>query len=251
MTNRELKLSAQSFKHQLDELKQKLNSSSDSKVNWYPYSTLSNFEHLENLLGERFNLRELMGNSVADIGGSDGDLSFFVEKLGVQSDLVENAATQHNGLVGAKLLKESLHSNVNVVERDIDKYFELQKTYDLVFFLGILYHLQNPYNAMMCLKKYSKYCILSTRIASWAPHSDAPEKRTYIGNLPVAYLLGSQECNNDSTNYWIFSRLGLERLLKRTGWEILVSKRVGDTENSNPRDNDHDERYFCLLKSLK
>lgn len=249
MTNLELKQSAHRFQTYLDDFKVVLNEEFEEKINWYPYSTLANFNHLECLLGEQFNLVELMGSSVADIGGSDGDLSFFIEQLGIRSDLVENPKTQHNGLKGAKLLKERLFSNVNLVETNINNYFELENTYDLVFFLGILYHLQNPYNAMLCIKKYSKYCILSTRIASWAHDIHDSNKKTYIGNLPVSYLLGGRECNNDPTNYWIFSRTGLERLLNRTGWEILASRCFGDTENSNPRDLNHDERYFCLLRN--
>jgi hypothetical protein len=249
MTNQELFQSALSFEAHLEGLKKDINKNQSDKINWYPYGTLHNFSHLNVMLGDRYNLLELMGSKVADIGGSDGDLSFFVESLGIDSDLIENPVTQHNGLRGANALKQRMNSKVNLIETDIDRYFEIPATYNLTFFLGILYHLQNPYNVLNNLKNYTKYCLLSTRIAAWAPIVNNDQERTYIGNLPVAYLLDSDECNNDATNYWIFSKPGLERILDRTGWDILAFHCFGDTENSNPRDGSHDERYFCLLKS--
>lgn len=65
----------------------------------------------------------------------------------------------------------------------------------------------------------------------------------------MAYLLGPDECDNDSTNYWIFSRAGLQRLVERAGWEVLDSISYGDRQNSNPRDVDRDERTWLLLES--
>ena len=55
--------------------------------------------------------------------------------------------------------------------------------------------------------------------------------------------------NGDATNYWIFSRVGLERLVERAGWTVRESMNVGDTEASNTDSNDHDERMFMLLES--
>ena len=54
--------------------------------------------------------------------------------------------------------------------------------------------------------------------------------------------------NNDSTNYWIFSPAGLDRLFERTGWEVLDQRNFGRIDgDSNPASNDRDERIFCLL----
>ena len=65
----------------------------------------------------------------------------------------------------------------------------------------------------------------------------------------MAYLLGPQECNSDSTNFWIFSHEGLKRLIERTGWNILAFTTIGDTNRSTPADLNHDERALCVLKS--
>jgi hypothetical protein len=62
-------------------------------------------------------------------------------------------------------------------------------------------------------------------------------------------LLGPEECNNDSTNFGIFSGEGLKRLIRRTGWNILAYTTIGNTSNSTPADPQHDERAFCILES--
>jgi hypothetical protein len=70
-----------------------------------------------------------------------------------------------------------------------------------------------------------------------------------IRNAPLAYLVDADELNRDNTNFWIFSEAGLKRLLRRTGWEICNYGTTGDTQNSNPRTQENDERAFCLLRS--
>ncbi|MEN1727672.1 MAG: hypothetical protein AAGJ52_04455, partial [Pseudomonadota bacterium] len=102
---------------------------------------------------------------------------------------------------------------------NLDSQFELlQAQYDLVFFLGILYHLKNPYDVLEHLSEKAKHCFLSTRIARRT--QDQPGE---LEHAPVAYLLNPDECNNDATNFWIFSEAGLIRLLDRCGWSVEAS----------------------------
>jgi hypothetical protein len=70
-----------------------------------------------------------------------------------------------------------------------------------------------------------------------------------LQNIPVGYLLAADECNNDATNYWIFSEAGLRRLLHRTGWDVLDFGTVGATGMSDPATAKGDERAFCLVRS--
>ncbi|HSH26254.1 MAG TPA: hypothetical protein VK972_00560, partial [Wenzhouxiangella sp.] len=62
-------------------------------------------------------------------------------------------------------------------------------------------------------------------------------------------LLHPEECNNDPTNYWIFSAPGLIRLAERSGWTVRATYRVGDTKQSDPSSAEHDERMFLALES--
>src|SRR5580698_4579709 len=72
--------------------------------------------------------------------------------------------------------------------------------------------------------------------------------RSELGRVPAAYLLAPDECNNDITNYWVFSPPGLIRLAERSGWRVLASLRSGASE-SDPTTAAGDERQFLLLES--
>jgi tRNA (mo5U34)-methyltransferase len=241
----ELRRRAVAFEAQLGKAKRDADPSSSF---WYPYGTLSNFIHLEGLLsGEhRFLLDLAEGGVIADVGAADGDLAFFLEQeLGLRASIIDHAPTNFNSLRGARLLKERLSSAVEIHDIDLDQFHRLpQERYGLVFFLGILYHLKNPYYALEAFARCTRHLLLSTRVARFTP-----DKRTALREVPVAYLLHETEANNDPTNFWIFSEAGLRRLFQRTGWEVLEFMTVGDTRSSDPASSAADERAFCLLRS--
>jgi tRNA (mo5U34)-methyltransferase len=215
---------------------------------WYPYATLRNLPVLERLVaGGGVDLLELCRGkygSVADLGAADGDLAFFLEELGLSVDVVDNESTNFNRLEGARILKKALNSSVTIRSIDLDSRSQLfTQRYDAAFFLGVLYHLKNPFYILERLAHVTRYCFLSTRIARQTADGFP------LSKYPIAYLLGPEECNNDSTNFWIFSDEGLKRLIHRTGWSVLEYTTIGDTNNSTPADPNHDERVFCVLKS--
>jgi hypothetical protein len=214
---------------------------------WYPYATLRNVPVLEKLsIAAGLNLLEVCRGpcgKVADIGGADGDLAFFLERQGLTVDVIDNEYTNFNRLAGAQTLKEALNSSVAIRSVDLDSQFSFgAQQYDVVFFLGTLYHLKNPFFLLENLARVTKYCFVSTRIAKQTADGQP------LSPYPVAYLLGPRECNNDATNFWIFSEHGLKRLIDRTGWKLLSYFTIGDTISSTPADLDHDERAFCLLE---
>jgi hypothetical protein len=220
----------------------------DDDIAWYPYNILGNVFHLDAMLsGENRDLDRLaQGLPVADVGGADGDLAFVLEDVaGWQVDIVDTAATNMNGLRGAKALRDHLGSGVVIHDVDLDRQFAMpRENYGLIFLLGILYHLQNPFYALRELASRSSYCLLSTKVARFAGPS-----RTLIADLPVAYLVAPHETNNDPTNYWILSPVGLERLVQRAGWRVLDRADVGNTAESDPATPENDERMFMLLQS--
>ncbi|GAA0506171.1 class I SAM-dependent methyltransferase [Saccharopolyspora thermophila] len=230
-----------------DELLARKDKIAPTDFGWYPYDTMANIFHLDALLSgpQRQIFDRIAGTRVADIGAADGDFGFFLEaELGCQVDVIDNAPTNFNGLRGARLLVKELASNVQVHEIDLDSQFALPaERYGAVFFLGLLYHLKNPFFVLESLARHAELCFLSTRVAQVAPDG------TRIQHLPVTYLLNPAEANNDATNYWIFSETGLRRLFARTGWEVVEFTTVGCTEDSDPRSQDRDERAFALLRS--
>jgi tRNA (mo5U34)-methyltransferase len=227
---------------------------------WYPYGSIYNFVYVEMLLtGANRNLFcEVEPKRAADIGAADGDVSFFLEQEGWDMTIIDNPPTNWNGLEGAKLFRDATGSKVRIQETDLDSQFNLGETYQLVFMMGILYHLKNPFYVLEQLSKSAKYAIISTRIMRWSgpageqiTESSFRGDRQLLEHLPVAYLLGPSECNNDSTNYWIFSDAGLRRILDRAQWDIKDYRIFGDTQEGDPFSAEHDARAFCLVESRR
>jgi hypothetical protein len=130
---------------------------------------------------------------------------------------------------------------------DLDRQFRLphdsHDSYDAAIFLGVLYHLRNPFYVLEELAKHAKHCLLSTRIARRLPDGSELPK-----GAPVAYLLDEHELNRDETNYFIFTKPALEVMLRRCYWRVENSISVGST-HSDPVRRDRDERIFCLMES--
>jgi SAM-dependent methyltransferase len=211
---------------------------------WYPYGSLANFVHLKPILQDHPLDALVAGGPVLDIGAADGEVAFFLESLGYTVAIVDHAPTNYNSLRGARMLADHMGSSVTIADVDLDSYFELPgETYDLVFFLGILYHLKNPFYAMEHLSRRARHILVSTRVARFAPQGQP------IRDIPVGYLVGPLESNNDATNFWIFSETGLKQLFTRSGWDVVSFHTVGDTATSDPARVDRDERAFALLRS--
>jgi tRNA (mo5U34)-methyltransferase len=236
---------AAQFKERLRDLKSQIG---QNEFGWYPHESLDNFLVFDKLLQGRFRtlLNDLEGAPVLDIGCADGDVAFFLESIGFHVEAIDHPSTNFNGMRGIRKLKEALRSTVEIISRDIDSQFELpNRTYDLVFFLGTLYHLRNPYYILDLLARQARFCFISTRVARFTPD------HIEIRKSPVAYLLQPDELNNDATNYWIFSETGLKRILRRTGWEICNYVTVGDRRASRPDTPQNDERAFCLVRNRR
>lgn len=214
---------------------------------WYPYDN-QNVAVLERLLASsgRDLLQLCHGphGRIADIGSADGNHAFFLEQLGFGVDVIDYAPTNYNKLEGARLLKKALNSSVTIRNLDLDSQFgTFSEKYDAVFFLGTLYHLKNPFFVMERLARTTPTCFFSTKVARQT--ADGRPLSAY----PLAYLLAPDECNNDATNFWVFSEAGLKRLFERTGWSVAAYGSTGNATASTPADPDKDERAFCLLQS--
>ena len=217
----------------------------DVGFEWYPYDTLSAFGHLDRLLTGAN--RELFSGSgrVLDVGAQDGELAFFLESLGHRVVAADHPAYNHNGMRGIRALKQALGSGVEVHEIDVDRPFALpHDCYDLVIFLGVLYHLRNPFYVLEELARHATHCLLSTRVARRYPDGAAMP-----AGVSLAYLLAENELNQDNSNYFIFNEAGLRVMIARAHWDMLEYVSLGETSLSDPVRLDRDERAFCLLRS--
>ncbi len=190
-------------------------------------------------------LQEMIGGApVVDVGCGDGDIAFFLESMGAEVDAVDHPLTNYNRMEGVRALKRALGSKIGIHALDLDSRPNLPRSnYGFATMLGVLYHLKNPYMVLETLAHRAQHLYLSTRIASLTP-----DRGLNFGALPMAYLVDDRELNNDPTNFWIFSKTGLERLVRRAGWTVLQQFTLGvSPEESDPVTND--TRAFLLLES--
>jgi 2-polyprenyl-3-methyl-5-hydroxy-6-metoxy-1,4-benzoquinol methylase len=219
----------------------------DPRVTWYPWRSLGQMEVLDKFLqGDSTAFMSMIaGDRVLDVGCADGDIAFFLETLGVRVDAIDHAPTNYNALLGVHALKQKLGSSVRIHAVDLDTRPHLPSSnYGFTVMLGVLYHLKNPFLVLEALARASRYIFLSTRIASLSP-----DRKTNFGALPIAYLVEEDELNDDNSNFWIFSEKALQRVVRRSGWDVLHYTTVGPAAASDPVTSAGDARAFILAKS--
>lgn len=234
----DLAVAALRYRAFLDEAKTTLS----KEIHRYPYDSLSAFHHLYSLLGSRWDsvFLTLESKYILDLGCGDGDCAFFLESLGYRVIAIDNASSNCNRMRAVHDLKKILGASVEIHDANLDERFIFPaREYGLALVLGLLYHLKNPFYVLESLAQKIPYAFVSTRLLDM--NLDAN-----LDALPVAYLVDASEVNGDPTNFWMFSRAGLERLVRRAGWHILASTTTG---NGGPPSSSDDRRSYLFLKS--
>jgi tRNA (mo5U34)-methyltransferase len=93
---------------------------------------------------------DFRGKSVLDIGAWDGYWSFYAEKRGARSVLASDDLGQNwSQGRGIHLAKELLGSSVEI-DQNLSVYDlkTLGRTFDVILFLGVYYHLHDPFYAL-------------------------------------------------------------------------------------------------------
>jgi tRNA (mo5U34)-methyltransferase len=155
---------------------------------------------------------DLTGQTVLDIGAWDGFFSFEAEKRGAKKVLATDFFCWSGPGIGTKdgfnLAKEILNSKIEDMEIDITEICpEKVGVFDLVLFLGVLYHLKNPLHILEKVASVTKnQLILETHIDM------ACYKKPLIAFYP------NNELNNDDTNWCGPNISAIEGMLKTVGF---------------------------------
>lgn len=188
------------------------------RINWYHRidlgagvitpGVLNNFKTLSRLDVPE----DLAGKTVLDIGAWDGFYSFEAEKRGAERVLATDSYSWNGPGWGSKagfeLARRALGSQVE--DRDIDVLDLSAKeigVFDVVLFLGVLYHLRDPLRALECVRSVTGDClILETHVALL---------RT---RRPAAAFYPADELNRDHTNWWGPNPLAVLGMLESVGF---------------------------------
>lgn len=154
----------------------------------------------------------LDGLSVCDVGAWDGFYSFEAERRGAARVLATDSYSWGGGGWGTKagfeLAREALGSRVEAVTVDVmDLDPATLGTFDVVLFLGVLYHVKDPLGAL-------------ERVASVASGMAIVETEVdlLLTRRPAAAFYPSTELNEDPTNWWAPNPAAVLGMLRAAGF---------------------------------
>ena len=126
------------------------------QLTWYPYDSMASIDHIAPFLRGHFAEfeRAFRAGPVIDFGCGDGDIPLFFASLGCEVAAADNPPNNHNWMAGLRALRDRLNLPVEIHELDADTATQIPGgPFGLVFSLGVLYHLKNPYLALETLAK--------------------------------------------------------------------------------------------------
>lgn len=151
---------------------------------------------------------DLSGKTVLDIGAWDGFFSFEAERRGAKRVPATDSHAWYTRKPAFELARRALDSRVEDLDIDVmDLAPEKIGTFDLVLFLGVLYHLRHP---MLALEKVfgvtGEHLILETVVdLTWTSY---PAMRFYPGN----------ELAGDASNWFGPNPAAVIGMLKAVGF---------------------------------
>ena len=161
---------------------------------------------------EQLGIGRLDGLTVLDIGAWDGAYSFMAEQRGAKRVLATDgfvwAGGWPTGNAGFNLARRMLKSKVEDMTIDVMDFSPSKPgVFDIVLFLGVLYHLRHPLLALeRIFSVVGKQLILETHIDL----ADYPR--------PAMAFYPGTELASDSTNWWGPNPAAVEGMLKSVGF---------------------------------
>ena len=170
---------------------------------------------------------ELRGQTVLDIGCNGGFYALEMKRRGAER--VVGIDSDPLYLAQARFAAEVSGVELELHQLSVYDVAKLGETFDLVLFMGVLYHLRHPLLALDLIHEHVARDLLvfqsmqrgSDQVAPVAP--DYPFWETDIFNQPGFPRLHflEQAYASDPTNWWVPNRACSEALLRSAGFEIM------------------------------
>jgi tRNA (mo5U34)-methyltransferase len=160
----------------------------------------------------------LEGRSVLDIGAWDGFFSFEAERRGASRVVATDSYSWHGlgwgtkeGKAPFELARQVLHSRVEDVDIDImDLCPERVGTFDIVLFLGVLYHLRDPLLALERVASVTSDLLILETVVDMVGFS-----------RPAVAFYPARELGGDPTNWWGPNHLAVHGMLSAVGFQRI------------------------------
>lgn len=192
----------------------------------------SKFEHFSSALPS-----DLSGRTVLDIGCNAGFYSLEMKRRGAER--VIGIDSDEHYLAQARFAAEVLDLNVQFQRMSVWEIASLNQRFDLVIFMGVLYHLRHPLLALDLIHDHVASDLLlfqsmqrgAREIPEVAPDYDfCADQQFDEPGYPKLHFI-EQRYAHDETNWWVPNRACAEAMLRSSGFCI----------ESQPED----EVYLC------
>lgn len=170
---------------------------------------------------------DLTGKTVLDIGCNGGFYSIEMKRRGASR--VVSIDSEPFYLKQARFAAEVAGVDIAFREMDVYDVASLGEKFDLVLFMGVLYHLRHPLLALDLLNEHVVKDTLVFQSLVRGSRQIAPVKENYTfdetehfdaAGYPVMHFV-EHRYSDDPTNWWIPNRACVEAMLRSSGFEVI------------------------------
>ncbi len=179
------------------------------------------FRHFRDLLPA-----DMSGMSVLDIGCNGGFYSLEMKRRGAERVL--GVDTDNRYLRQARFAAEATGLDVQFEKLAVWDVGTLREQFDLVIFMGVLYHLRHPLLALDLIHEHVAKDLLLFQSMQRGSHDIAAVDEDYDFNAPAPFdepgypkmHFIEHRYSHDETNWWAPNRACVEAMLRSSGFTI-------------------------------
>jgi tRNA (mo5U34)-methyltransferase len=170
---------------------------------------------------------DLTGKSVLDIGCNAGFYAFEMKRRGAERVLGIDSDDRY--LEQARFAAQVLGADVEFAKLDVYDVAKLGETFDLVVFMGVLYHLRHPLLALDLIREHAARDLMLFQSMQRGSAEVEPVERDYDfletahfdrAGYPKLHFIEHYYAR-DPSNWWAPNRACVEAMLRSSGFEIL------------------------------
>jgi len=170
---------------------------------------------------------DLRGRTVLDIGCNAGFFSLRMKERG--ADRVVGIDSDERYLAQARFAAEVAGAEIDFRRMTVYEIAQLKERFDLVLFMGVLYHLRHPLLALDLLHEHVVADLLVFQTMLRGSEEACPVEPDYPfseravfdrSDFPRLHFI-ERKYAGDPTNWWIPNRAGAEAMLRSAGFAIV------------------------------
>lgn len=171
---------------------------------------------------------DLTGRTVLDIGCNAGFYSIEMKRRGAERVLGIDSDERY--LAQARLAAEVIGLRVEFQQMSVYEVGTLRQKFDVVLFMGVLYHLRHPLLALDLIHEHAAKDLLIFQSMQRGAREVMEVKRDYDffetwpfdkPDFPRLHFV-EHSYAHDETNWWVPNRACVEAMLRSSGFRIIA-----------------------------